>query len=397
MKSPVTKLLVVNDDNATQCSLLETLQKRGHQPVTAGDVQQAMEILEGQSVDALICNLRFASEDGIAFLRRVRTHHPKVIRILRGDSSDEALIFGALRQGIAKHYFQSNWEDDKLAGSLEQILRTAEKLRQSSLMDMLNYVDQVPTIPKSHQRIISLIEEEADVNQIAGEIEKDASIASKILQIVNSAFYGVKTGSVKRAIGFIGLENTLNLVMTTSVIHALSEEDAETGRIIDRFWDHSVMTNRLLGHLYKNHLRRKIPDLFQPAGLLHSIGIPFLIRVYGSEYVDLIGESARSGQSLLSLERNTFGMTHREAGAYLLQWWEFPHGVVEAALYANDPLDPGVFHWELVCAVSIAGHYAGELLGMPEDGVFDPTVFDALNLSQAKFEDSLDGFRGGGQ
>lgn len=390
MRALMKKILFVDDDSLVLKAYQWLFANKNYTILTAESGTLALDVLEAEGdVDLVVADLKMPGMDGFDLLNKTRTYYPRVFRILVSDYTDEARIFEALRKGVARQYFRKPWENEKLVAAIDQLFATEELLQDETLLTMVNSLEDIPTIRKNYQNILNLIEEEADLSRIAREVEKDPSIAGKVLHIANSAFYGAKTGSVTKAMGFIGLENTRSLVMSTSVFESLGSGDARLEEGISRIWDHAFVASRLLPHLYTNFLKEKLPELFLPAGLLHRIGVAFLLKAHGRQYLDLLAEADQSATSILILEKKAYGMTHLKAGAYLLRWWDFPYPVVETALFYNRPLDPGVFNQQLVAAVHVAGHYAYGILNYPTYEPFEEGVFDLLKVSRKKYEESL--------
>lgn len=226
-----------------------------------------------------------------------------------------------------------------------------------------------------------------DISKISQEIERDQSIASNVLHIANSAFYGAKTGSLKKAITFIGLQNTTNLIRSTSVMSYLSE--GSQSNQADKIWDHAALSNRLLYHLYENHIGKSLPDLFSSAGLLQNIGMVFLLKNFKFDYIKLLLRNQKENFCLADAEIKLFGINHMQAGAYLLNWWDFPYPVIESAMYHHIPLDEMIVNRELLNAVHISSRYASILLKTPFLCKFDTRAFDVLNIDQYEFEKKL--------
>jgi HD-like signal output (HDOD) protein len=57
--------------------------------------------------------------------------------------------------------------------------------------------------------------------------------------------------------------------------------------------------------------------------------------------------------SICTLEQQELGVTHDRLGAYLLDWWNLPAGLVEACLYHHDPLNESVYHPAILALVNL--------------------------------------------
>lgn len=384
----VKKILIVDDEVQILKALVRLFMDTDYEIVTAESGAAALEILEHEQFNMIMSDMKMPYMDGYELLSKVKEFYPKTVRIILSGYSEEKVVFQALQKNIAKLYVFKPWKNDELLQIVTQLMETEEILKNTNLLNFINNIENLPTINSSYQRIINLINEETDISSISSEIEADISISAKILNIANSAYYGSKTGSVKQAISYIGLDNTKKLVLTTSIIETMNEQK-ETQEMIKIIWNHSFLSNRLLAFLYEKYLDKRIPDLYTHAALLHDIGKVFFLKYYYEDYTKLLLKANTDKANISKLEKEAFEVSHNEAGAYLLEWWGFPFPIIEAALYHHNPLDERVINKELVCAVHIVIKYAAMILGYQWIEGFNLSVFDFLNISKNDFETSI--------
>ncbi|MFA9376059.1 MAG: HDOD domain-containing protein [Lachnotalea sp.] len=386
------KILIVDDEVQILKALVRLFMDTEYEIVTAEGGAEALKILEQEQFNMVISDMKMPYMDGYELLSKVKELYPKTVRIILSGYSDEKVVFHALQKNIARLYVFKPWNNDKLIRIITQLLETEDILTSSNLLKLINNIEDLPTIKTSYQRIINLINDDMDLSLISSEIEKDISIAAKILNVANSAFYGSKTGSIKQAVSYIGLQNTKKLVIATSIIDTMSEQSVD-GEMIKNIWTHSLLSNKLLAFLYEKHLNKKIPELYTSAALLHNIGNVFFLKYFYEEYLNLLLKAKSERENISKLEKEAFTVSHNEAGAYLLEWWEFPFPIVETALYHHNPLDEKVINKEIVCAVHIVIKYATEMIGYQWTEGFDLSTFDYLNISKNDFEASIVDFK----
>jgi HD-like signal output (HDOD) protein len=97
------------------------------------------------------------------------------------------------------------------------------------------------------------------------------------------------------------------------------------------------------------------------AGLLHECG-QLVFAVCRPEMFDThLRLCQRDARLLVELEQQTFGVTHAQAGAYLLSRWGFPLGVINAAARHARPVDPvASSRLSVADAVRLAHHLVEE-------------------------------------
>lgn len=382
------KILFVDDEPQVLKALVRTFMDTDYDICTAENGKQALEMLEKDTVDLIISDMRMPNMDGYKFLSEVKEKYPNVIRIILSGYSDEEIIFKALLKNIAKFYAFKPWENDKLIKLVDQIFETEDLLRNSNLLNLINNMDELPALKSNYQNILSGIDNNDEISEISSLIEKDQSIAIKLLHIVNSAYYGVKTGSVKQAVTYLGLSNVRSVVLSASIIDSFNSFSIPDN-LLQGLWDHAFITNKVLYFLYESFLNKKLPEASMSAGLLHNIGVVLLMSCFKGKYLLCLKNAEENRISIKEAENQFFSVDHDQTGGYLLKWWDIPFPIVEAALYHHDPLNENIINKELLYAIHIAERYASILLNHYHEGKFYDEVFNLLDINKQNFEEMI--------
>jgi HD-like signal output (HDOD) protein len=207
------------------------------------------------------------------------------------------------------------------------------------------------------------------------------------LHIANSALYRVKTGSVRQAVTYLGLQNTKLLITSTSILSSMNTNKYKNN-YFEKLWNHSLLTNKIVSLIYEKLLKKKLPETSFSAGLLHNIGI----LAMNHELINKFTGTDENCDNLLDSENSEYGATHQEVGGYLLSWWELPFPIVEAALFHHRPFDDAIVNKELVLCVHLAEKYAWEVVNEPSITPFYPETFTSLKIEQCEFERKLKEF-----
>jgi len=382
------KILFVDDEIPILKSLNRLFMDTDYEIFTAGSGKEALELLETEKIDMVITDMRMPEMDGCQLLQKVKELYPRSLRIILSGYAEKATILEALQKSIAKLYILKPWENSKLLLLVDQLFETENILRNSNLLGLINTVDDLPTLKSSYLKIMNLIDSDADLMKIASAIECDQSVATRILHIINSAFYEVKTGSVKQAIAYLGLSSIRNILLATSIVDSFNMNGIY-GTRLELLWSHAFISSKIVNIIYEKLLFKKLSEHETSAGLLHNIGIVLLLKIYPQKYIEIFQQAEKEGLSLLEIEQEVLNVTHQQTGGYLLRWWELPHPIIEAALYHHTPFASGIINRELIYAVNIAQHYAGTILQNKIPDTFDPIVFEALGISQNQFEEEI--------
>lgn len=378
------RILVVDDETAILNSLRRLLSDLDYEVHIAENGIQALTIMAANRIDLVISDMRMPAIDGYQLLTHIKEHYPHTVRLILSGYADEKLVMKALLKNVARTYLFKPWDNKKLVELIGYLFET-ESLLQSSLLSMINNAEDLPTIQSSHIHILSLIDEDAEIAEVAKAINADQTVAGKILHIANSAFYGLKTGSVMEAIKYLGLKAIRDAVLSTPIMDAFKVSGHLT-MIMDKQWNHAFYTNKVLVFMYERFFRKKLSEIEGNAGLLHNIGSAFLIKHKHADYMAVKRRAAKEERFDSDLEREVMGFNHCEAGGYLLSWWELPYPIVECALYHHLPFDKRIINKELVMAVHLAQKYAYDFIAEKNTEHFDEGVYDALSIDKDKFD-----------
>lgn len=348
-------ILFVDDEVQILKSLKRLFRGSGYEVYFADSGAMAINILTNNRVDLVVTDIRMPEMDGFELLKHIKEDYPLTLRVALSGFTDNRKIFDALENNLAKLYMFKPWDNSELLATIDKIFELEDVLLDQDLLDMINNLDEIPSIPFLYREISKLVEEDASIEDIAAKIEQDQSIASKVLKVANSAFYGAKTGSINQAIMYIGLINVKNIVLTNSVFNNFGEKS----KYHELLWKHVNLTNKFVNVIYQRCLNKRLPNVYASAGLLHDIGRILLIRFFTERYKELMVRlDAGEGKTMSNLESELIGFDHQQVGGYLLSWWEIPVPIVEAALYHHDPLNEAIINRELVQVVHLANYYS---------------------------------------
>lgn len=208
---------------------------------------------------------------------------------------------------------------------------------QKPIFQKLAALDHLPTLPQILLKLIHTCNEEtASAGDISGIVEKDPSLSSRILRLVNSAHYGLpyNVSSIRQAVSLVGTGTVKNLAFCASVCEAFRKTHKTSSFDIKRFWWHSLRCG-LLSRLLAKKIHYPQPEEAFLCGLFHDIGILVLWVHLGDPYERILAEHLNNEEALLSAEIR-LGATHAEVGAWLLRRWNMPSFMSDAVLYHHE-------------------------------------------------------------
>jgi HD-like signal output (HDOD) protein/ActR/RegA family two-component response regulator len=320
----------------------------------------ALEAVQKAAIDAVVCDMRIQAPDGAVLLGTLKEDHPDIVRITLCSPSEIDSIFAALP--VSHQILAKPLDPDALCNVIERTFRL-HALLTDSLRKLIGSVEQLPSVPAVYRELISAMSRpDISAQKVARIIEKDAAMAAKTLQLVNSACFALKrtVTSVDQAVAHLGMDLIKNLSLTVHVFAALERTALRLGFSFDAEQDHSVLTARVAKRLVSN--RRQAQDVFT-AALLHDIGNLVLAVCIPEKFKKAFLASQASGRPSHEVEAELLGVTHAEVGAYLLGLWGLPYPIVEAVAYHHNPAAALERTFDLPSAVSVANALVEEAMG----------------------------------
>ena len=384
------KILFVDDEKQILRALKRLFVSSEYDVHFAESGEKALELIEASDFDLLVTDIRMPEMDGLELLRQVKSESPLTLRLALSGYTDNKKIYSALEDNLAKLYLFKPWDNKELTSLIDRLFELEDILKDKKLLNLINNLDELPTVPDLYGELCRMVEENADIEAIAKKLEEDQSIASKLLRVANSAFYGAKTGSISQAIMYIGLINVKNIVLSNGIFTSLGI-DRDLQRTL---WEHVNLTNRLMNAIYQKCLFKKVPNMFASAGLLHDIGRVIIYQYFMEEFKEALHIMKENpDKSIVEIENETIGVDHQKIGGYLLNWWEIPVPIIEAALFHHDPLNDAVMNKELVCVVHIANYYSWKMLDdQSSSQALKIDTLQYLNIQEDNLQKVIDEF-----
>lgn len=381
-------VLVVDDEEQIRKAIRRLFVQKDYHIHLAESGQQALHILQNEKIDMILSDIRMPDLDGIELLSIVKEKYPDIIRLILSGYVDEKTIFFLFNNNLAKMCIYKPWDNEELLKIINQIFELNSILTSNSMLQIIKNIDDLPTINHIYHDLCELIDQNKNIDAIERLLIKDQAIVAAILRIVNSAFINIKTGSLKKAISYIGLAQTKNIVMVASISHKVNLSTKLT-IANELFNKHSILTNQITHIIYQKFLHKEIPADSSCVGLLHEIGRIVLMNNFPGKYEKVITLMRSKEKTYSQIEKENLGITHEEMSSYLLNWWGLPYSMVEAILYHHSPLEENVINKELASAIHIADFYATKLLNEPWLDYLDMKVLDYLHIPMLDLEKLL--------
>ena len=212
---------------------------------------------------------------------------------------------------------------------------------KESLLEKISNISTIPTLPTVLERITSLLRNpKTSAEEIGKAITKDQSLASKVLKLVNSAFYGFpgKISTITHAVVILGFATIKNIVLTASIFDTFKKGSQKNiGFDMEKFWVHSVACGAAAQTLAK-HIGSKDREECFIAGLIHDIGKIIFCKYLPKEFGQVVKNVLKENILIYDSEKQLFNTTHQEIGGVIVENWNLPANLRYAVCYHHDPL-----------------------------------------------------------
>ncbi len=351
------RILFVDDEPMVLKGLQRTLRRMRNEWdmtfVSNGD--EALDILSKRPMDVIVTDLKMPKMDGTQLLAEVKTRHPQMVRIILSGHLEHDITLRAVQaahQSLAKPC-----DADVLKRHLTKLFALRDVLSDEAIKRIVSQIDSLPSMPAIYSEIMSEMQApEPCIKKVAEIISKDASMTAKILQVVNSVFFGLarKISSPQQAVVLLGLETIKTLALSVKIFSEFSQKSF-TWFNIDQLFRHSMSVSAYVKSIIKSekpnqeHLNNSLM-----AGLLHDLGKLILATNFRKPYQRVLAEAKGSKQNPWELEYDAFGTSHAEIGAYLMGLWSLENPIIEAIAFHHCPAKSMSPNVGLLTAVHIA-------------------------------------------
>ena len=340
MKHMKKHILFVDDD----CNILQGLQRTLRAQRDDWEMQyvmsgaQALEIMDAKPIDLIVTDMRMPEMDGADLLREVMKRHPETIRMVLSGQADSQLVMKAV--GVAHQFISKPCDPETLKSIVNRAISLRTLLEDNSLKSIISEMDTLPSLPTLYLEMTEELQSpEPSIQKVGQIIARDPAMTAKILQLANSAFFGLRRriSSPSDAVSYLGLDHVQHLFLA---VHAFSQftPPPTSSFSIELLWEHSLNTAALAKSIAKEEEASKsiVEDAFT-SGLLHDIGKLMLACKLARSYAEAAYVAKMRSIPLWFAEQEALSVTHAEVGAYLLGLWGLPDSIVESVAYHHKP------------------------------------------------------------
>ncbi|NMB58959.1 MAG: HDOD domain-containing protein [Chloroflexi bacterium] len=277
---------------------------------------------------------------------------------------------------------------DHIFTIVERACRLRDTLTDPKLQELVTEIKHLPSVPALYNQLIKELDSpNTSIQSVGNIIAKDTAMTAKILQLVNSAFFGLPDAisSPHRAVTILGLNTVKALVLG---IHIFSEyqDHGIFPTTINSIWKHSLLVSSVANKLAQQiHLSTQDQENARVSGILHDIG---KLALMSMPDITTRVPVLRKGEISVEMEYSVLKTSHAEIGGYLLGMWGLPSPIVDVVTFHHKPNSKSGDNPDLLSVLYIANGLANMVHNEMETNY--PKYLDMAYLERIGLVNQLD-------
>lgn len=335
------KVLFVDDDASVLSGLKRMLRslRADWQMAFAQSGRDALVKLSEQPFDILVTDLKMPEMSGVELLTKVKANYPKTIRFALSGYADMEMQLECTQ--TAHQFIAKPADAELLKSAIARAYSLRSLISDLELQKLIGGVRSLPSVPQLyHELLHETASEDASIKKVGEIISKDPAMTAKLLQLANSAFFGLgrRVDSALQAASYLGVDRIKSLVISINLFSSYEAMEL-SGVDLQKLALQGQLTGLLAQRIAQEQsLAEKDCNYALMAGMLCDVG-----------KLVLAGSSPRTFESTSFIDSY-----HARIGAYLLGVWGLPDPIVEAVAFHHSPQSVDENHFSLVSVVHVA-------------------------------------------
>ena len=338
------RILFVDDESRVLDGLRRMLyaeRKRWAMEFALGG-EAALQACEVEAFDVVVSDMRMPGMDGATLLGHIRDRYPSSARVILSGYAEPTLSTRAV--SVAHRFLAKPCNASELQSIIDRLCALQDLLCAPELRRIVGAIGQLPSLSITYTSLTQAVRDpDASVDKVADIIERDVAMAAKVLQLVNSAFFGLarRVTTLQTAVGYLGVETIKNLALASEAFRVFMPHPRVPLSECEAIQRHAHRAAAIAAVL---PMEPAIRDATVVAALLHV-------------FCSARTMAAERGCEVFTAEEELLGTSHAEIGAYLLGLWGLPNIAVEAIAHHHRP--DRIPHSGFDCSVAV---YMADLL-----------------------------------
>jgi HD-like signal output (HDOD) protein len=321
--------------------------------------EAALRAFEESSFDVVVSDMRMPSMDGATLLSQIRDRYPGTARIILSGYSEGSLTSRTL--SVAHRFLAKPCNVAELRSALECVFALQEVLAVPEIRAVVSGIGELPSLSSTYISLTQAVKDpNSSIHHVAEIIAHDLAMSAKVLQLVNSAFYGLpqRVINIQSATAYLGMETLKNLALASEIFRIFRPNACISQEVYASMQCHAERAAAIAAVL---PIDPKIRDVTLLAALLHDTGSLILASKMPDAFCSARALAQKRGCKAFEAELELLGTSHAEIGAYLLGLWGISSHAIEAIAHHHQPTRIPHSGFDSTIAVYVADLLAGSL------------------------------------
>ena len=352
---------------------------------------EALDLMVAAPVDVVVSDMRMPGMDGSQFLAEVMKRFPDTVRFVLSGQSDRQTTLSAV--GVAHQFLSKPCDPDVLQASIVRACRFHEHVVHSWQKELVASGGAIPSFASVHAELVDTLKSPKPSKQEITElVSRDAGMSARLLQLVNSDFFGSSqpVSNPATAVDLLGLDTIGLLVSSEKVFRPLAIED-EGSNFFRELEEHGVMVADAAGNIARAETEDgELIDHASLAGLLHDAGMLMLAQKSQDRYREARALAQQVKCHVWEMEECVYNTAHANVGAGAIALWGLPEPVVDAVAMHHWPIRSADRAFTALTAVHVANCFLESRI---TDMIGTADTIDMEYLRRIGVSDRLDRWR----
>jgi HD-like signal output (HDOD) protein len=300
--------------------------------------EAALAMLLEQPAEILVADMRMPGMSGGQLLAQARDLYPQTVRMIFSGQTDQSDLLREL--GCIHQYLQKPCDAEIVCRAIERTFHLTRQLARPALRQVANRVTALPPRSSTYAMLVEALEKsQSDVSQIADLVCSDPALTVKLMQLVNSAFFGSprRARNPREAVSLLGTK-TIHAIVVAARLFDFVNQPSHRHPAVDGLWDSSLTIGESAAKIARaNGGNEIVQGQARLAGLVSLIGRVILITATTETYTGLLKRNVAGSRGISEDELETYGATQEEVAAYALGLWAFSDELIEAVANQVQP------------------------------------------------------------
>ncbi|MGF1507964.1 MAG: HDOD domain-containing protein [Myxococcota bacterium] len=324
------RVLFVDDDPRVLEMIRDRMRPHIHEWETAvaSSGIQALSILAERSCDVVVTDMRLPKMTGDELLRHVKARYPATIRMILAERSELEQALSMM--SVAHQFLSKPFEASVVRDVLYRSCALNEIVGGKRWRKAFGGLDDLPARPQLYFQLMELLAlPKFTLQDVASIVSRDRRIAERVVEAARHSSHETELRSLQQAVAQLGTTKVRDWVLAFEVQDSFREFGIDTSSLDH----HAVVVAQMAQAVAPADLEA---DAFL-AGLMHDVG-HFVLAVAAPSILPRCYERAITDDiPIQTAESSVLGLTHAEAGAYLLGLWGLPQSMIDALVHHHDP------------------------------------------------------------